>query len=161
MLPGARCCRALTCPPRVRAAGTQHRHAGARNSFRPLPRAAGGARALDRDVALSPTRVQKDQVVAKVGPHCAARGGGRGLHRVACGSRACALRPRGRGRHRMRAQAVVRRLHARCTLRPAQDPPTGGPRHGRGTRSVDSAGLLVEDHAVEFHHLCRAEYEMG
>merc|ERR1740117_872563 len=79
---------ACSSDSRRRAAGTQHRHAGARNSFRPLPRAAGFARALDRDVALSPTRVQKDQVVAKVGSH----------------------------------------------------------------RSVDSAGLLVEDHAVEFHH---------
>lgn len=57
---------------RDRAAGTQQFYAGARKSFRPLPRAG----ALDRDVALSPTRVQKDQVVAKVGSHCAARGGG-------------------------------------------------------------------------------------
>jgi len=63
--------------------------------------------------------------------------------------------PRGRGQ---------RRLHARCVLPPStprQDPLPGGPRRGRGTRSVDSAGLLVEDHAVELHHLCAAEMKWG
>ena len=64
---GPRLSRADMRPPRDRAAGTQHRRAGARSSFCPLP-----PWALGRDVALSPTRVQKDQVVAKVGSHCAA-----------------------------------------------------------------------------------------
>ena len=146
-------------PPRDRAAGTQHRRAGAQSSFRPLP-----PWALGRDVALSPTRVQKDQVVAKVGSHCAAcagrgrgGGGGAGARRTtgACRQRARVLyAPGACAEHRRR---LWWGSHARSCVLPAttprQDPLPGAPRRGHGTRSVDSAGLLIEDHAVEFHHL--------
>ena len=156
-------------PPRDRAAGTQHRRAGARSSFCPLP-----PWALGRDVALSPTRVQKDQVVAKVGSHCAACaraswGWGWGVRgRVAPRApvgrvRACSprrgLAPRAGGRcGRRRCRGSHARRCALPAATPRQDPLPGAARRGHGTRSVDSAGLLIEDHAVELHHLvCAGE----
>ena len=78
-----------------------------------------------------------------------------------------ACRPRARVLYATVACAACgRRLcwdsHARrCALpaaTPRQDPLPGAARRGHGTRSVDSAGLLIEDHAVELHHLvCAGE----
>ena len=107
---GPRLSRADMRPPRDRAAGTQHRRAGARSSFCPLP-----PWALGRDVALSPTRVQKDQVVAKVGSHCAACAGASWGWGGGCGgashhgrlSAACARALRAGGLRRSRAEAVL------------------------------------------------------
>ena len=78
-----------------------------------------------------------------------------------------ACRPRARVLYATVACAACgRRLcwdsHARrCALpaaTPRQDPLPGAARRGHGTGSVDSAGLLIEDHAVELHHLvCAGE----
>lgn len=84
-------------------------------------------------------------------------GGGAGARRTtgACRPRARVLyAPGACAEHRWR---LWWGSHARSCVLPAttprQDPLPGAPRRGHGTRSVDSAGLLIEDHAVEFHHL--------